>query len=122
MDVQNDICPNGIIRVRTLTGIRPVDVENVVMVVLDDRRPVLHVWNGAKACMDTVRCTSRSLTACARVLGPWMLHVRRDTVVNEWFISEVTWERIVKLKVNYNKMLVMGTTFFEAYQNSPQVF
>lgn len=110
------------IRLRTSTGIVPVRLKDIVLVTMHERRPLVHVWNKDTKSMETVHCTSRSLTGCLALLGLHMVRVRPGIAVNERFIKEVTLERIVHLKVPFTDQLVMGRQSYAAYLEGGNVF
>lgn len=111
-----------VVRVRTARGIRPVVIKSIVMVTIEDRRPLVHIWNKAKECVETKHCTSRCLKTFLEKLGNTMLMVGRNIAVNERYVEEVTTERFVHLKVPVDVKLVMGKQDYADYLAAHNVF
>lgn len=122
MDASNPSRPHKVVRLRTVTGIRPIAVKRIVMVTLEDRRPLVHVWDKANNCMRIQHCTSRSLSTFVQTLGSIMLRVSKGVAVNERYIAEVTTERIVHLTVPTNITPVMSKKAYAAYLKANNVF
>ena len=96
---------NGPILIRTVTGLRKLELKQIVYIALNDRKPVFYLWDKKQKKVEELVCSKRGLKEYDFLLKEGFFQSDRQTYVNEYYLLEVTSERYIKLKVDVGTQL-----------------
>ena len=99
---------NGPILIRTVTGLRKLELKQIVYIALNDRKPVFYLWDKKQKQLEVLLCSKRGLKEYDFLLEEGFFQSARQTYVNEYYLLEVTSERYIKLTVDVGTQLVMS--------------